>query len=116
LDYPWPGNIRELENTLQYMLAVASDRVLHIENLPTNLCHGPGADGLAALSGEAPSSLAHVERRHILEVIEYTHGDLTAAAHILGIGKTTLYRKLKLYSQTGRESAREGFHRNAAGA
>jgi two-component system response regulator HydG len=117
LDYPWPGNVRELENTLQYMLAVASDRVLHIENLPTNLCHGPGADGLPAPNGEGPPPLAEVECRHILEVVEYTRGDLTAAAHILGIGKTTLYRKLKLYAQARREPARrEGLHRNAASA
>ena len=117
LDYPWPGNVRELENTLQYMLAVASDRVLRIENLPTNLCHGQGPAGLAALDGESPPPLAEVERRHILEVVEYTRGDITAAAHILGIGKTTLYRKLKLYTQSRREPAgRESLFRKTANA
>ncbi len=104
LDYPWPGNVRELENTLQYMLAVASDRVLRAENLPTNLRHGPATEGLPALDSEEPPTLADVERRHILAVLDYTRGDMTVAAHILGIGKTTLYRKLKLYAQ-GRESA-----------
>jgi transcriptional regulator with PAS, ATPase and Fis domain len=116
LDYPWPGNVRELENTLQYMLAVASDRVLHLENLPTNLCHGAGAAGLPPLDGEGPLPLAEVERRHILEVVEYTQRDLTAAAHLLGIGKTTLYRKLKLYEQRRRDPGREGLNRKAAHA
>ena len=117
LDYPWPGNIRELENTLQYMLAVGSDRVLRIENLPTNLCHGPGTDGLPALEGEGPLRLAEVERRHILDVVEHTHGDMTVAAHILGIGKTTLYRKLKLYAKGRLETAGGDSHsRKAAGA
>jgi two-component system response regulator HydG len=116
LDYPWPGNVRELENTIQYMLAVASDRVLRMENLPTNLCHGSDAAGLAPLDGEAPLPLAEVERRHILEVVEYTRGDLTAAADLLDIGKTTLYRKLKLYAQSRREPSREGLSRAAANA
>ena len=117
LDYPWPGNVRELENTLQYMLAVASNRVLHLENLPTNLCHGPGTAGLPAVDGEGPPPLAEVERRHILEVVEYTQGDLTAAAHILDIGKTTLYRKLKLYARGGRKPLDgQGLSRKAANA
>jgi two-component system response regulator AtoC len=117
LEYSWPGNVRELENTLQYMLAVASDRFLRVENLPTNLCHGPDADGLPPIDGEGPPTLAEVERRHILEVVEYTLGDLTAAAHILAIGKTTLYRKLKLYSRGKRQPAgREPASRRAANA
>jgi DNA-binding protein Fis len=64
-----------------------------------------------------PLALAEVERRHILEVVEHTRGDLTAAAHILGIGKTTLYRKLKLYAAGGRIAiAREALSRKAANA
>jgi len=117
LDYPWPGNVRELENTILYMLAVASDSVLRVENLPTNLCHGSGADRLPALDGEGPLPLAEIERRHILQVVEYTKGDMTAAAHILGVGKTTLYRKLKLYAQGRRGLAgRESLFRKAANA
>ena len=41
--------------------------------------------------------LADIERRHILHAIEYTQGDMATAAKLLGIGKTTLYRKLKQY-------------------
>jgi DNA-binding NtrC family response regulator len=117
LDYPWPGNVRELENTIQFMLAVASDSILRIENLPTNLRHGLPAAGLPPVDGEGPPPLAEVERRHILEVVDYTQGDMTAAAHILGIGKTTLYRKLKLFGQQRRGPAdRERLVRRAANA
>jgi two-component system response regulator HydG len=116
-DYSWPGNVRELENTILYMLAVASDSVLRVENLPTNLCRGPGAAGLPALDGEGPLPLAEIERRHILQVVEYTKGDMIVAAHILGVGKTTLYRKLKLYAQGSRGPAsRESQFRRAANA
>jgi transcriptional regulator of acetoin/glycerol metabolism len=117
LDYPWPGNVRELENTLLYMLAVASDSVLRVENLPTNLHHGPACEDLPGLNWESPLPLAEVERHHILEVVEYTGGELTAAAHILGIGKTTLYRKLKLYAEgRGAGTSRQGLSGKAASA
>jgi transcriptional regulator with PAS, ATPase and Fis domain len=117
LDYPWPGNMRELENTILYMLAVASDSVLRVENLPTNLHHGPAGEDLPPLHWESPLPLAEVERRHILEVVKYTRGDLTAAAHILDIGKTTLYRKLKLYAEGRREAtARRDLSGKAASA
>jgi DNA-binding NtrC family response regulator len=117
LDYPWPGNVRELENTLQYMLAVSSDGVFRSDNLPTNLEHGPKAGDLPPLSSESPLPLAEVERRHILAAVEYTRGDMTAAAHILGVGKTTLYRKLKLYARGRAESASgEDLSRKAASA
>jgi DNA-binding NtrC family response regulator len=117
LDYPWPGNVRELENAILYMLAVSSDSVLRLENLPTNLQHGPSAQSLPPLGWETPLPLAEVERRHILGVVEHTRGDLTTAAHILGIGKTTLYRKLKLYHQGRRDSVSgSNSNRKAAGA
>jgi DNA-binding NtrC family response regulator len=117
LDYPWPGNVRELENAILHMLALSSDSVLRVENLPTNLRHGPSAQGLPPLGWETPLPLAEVERRHILEVVEHTRGDLTTAAHILGVGKTTLYRKLKLYDK-GRRDTISGSNssRKAAGA
>jgi DNA-binding NtrC family response regulator len=117
LDYPWPGNVRELENTILYMLAVSSDRVLRADNLPTNLHYDLGGTGLPPVNSESPLPLAEIERRHILEVIEHTRGDVTAAAHILGIGKTTLYRKMKLYARDRSVSSPDqGLARKAAGA
>ena len=55
-----------------------------------------------AVSEEAPHSpilpLTEIERRAIMNALEYTRGDRAVAAHLLGIGRTTLYRKLKEYN------------------
>jgi len=124
LAYPWPGNVRELENTVQQMVAINSDRLLQAVHLPSpiqNHCLTRSAQSMAAVAaasasvpaalprhGEtrlpAPSPvipLAELERRAILEALEYTRGDRNAAAVLLGIGRTTLYRKLKEYENGG---------------
>lgn len=120
LSYDWPGNIRELENCVQHMVAINSGPLLHIADLPSNLQNhliekkskylmaAAGAGSYAPLpeSGESPATpapvpsvvpLAELERRAILNALEYTRGDRAVAAHLLGIGRTTLYRKLKEY-------------------
>ncbi|HEV2199097.1 MAG TPA: sigma-54 dependent transcriptional regulator [Bryobacteraceae bacterium] len=120
LSYDWPGNIRELENCVQHMVAINSGPLLHIADLPSNLQNhliekksqylmaaaGAGAHAPLPESGESPAALAPVpsvvplaelERRAILNALEYTRGDRAVAAHLLGIGRTTLYRKLKEY-------------------
>jgi two-component system response regulator HydG len=100
LDYNWPGNVRELENTIRRMVALKSKPVLREKDLPTTLqSHGPQSeedDGMAVIL-----PLAEVERRHILRAVEHAGGDLNWAASLLGIGKTTLYRKLKEYRSSG---------------
>ncbi len=120
LSYEWPGNIRELENCVQHMVAINSGPLLHVADLPSNLQNhlvekksqylmaaaGAGSRAAQADSGESPCALAPVptvvplaelERRAILNALEYTRGDRAVAAHLLGIGRTTLYRKLKEY-------------------
>jgi DNA-binding NtrC family response regulator len=120
--YDWPGNIRELENMVQQMLAIHSGPLLHIADLPTTLKNFQtirrsmpmaAAAGVtsAPVAATAPATnastaspivpLAEVERRAILQAVEHTHGDRAAAAYMLGIGRTTLYRKLKEYGYSG---------------
>ena len=99
--YSWPGNVRELENAVRRVVALKSNPVVQLEDLPASL-----RNFAAALRGEAgrPEDvlpLAEVERRHILHAVESTKGDLQTAALILGIGRTTLYRKLKQYREAG---------------
>jgi len=127
LSYDWPGNIRELENCIQHMVAMNSGPLLHVADLPSNLQNHlrekksqylmaaatalPSATG-AEQNGSDPDALPHeaasqpfptviplseLERRAILNALEYTKGDRAVAAHLLGIGRTTLYRKLKEY-------------------
>jgi DNA-binding NtrC family response regulator len=92
--YDWPGNVRELENAIERAVALGSGPILHVGDLPTNLHQGsseriPQNDELLPLD--------ELERRAILRALREAGGDKLAAARLLGIGKTTLYRKLKLY-------------------
>jgi two-component system response regulator HydG len=97
LAYDWPGNVRELENCLERACALTTNPVIHPADLPTSIATGrvPGArDG--TVSKIIP--MAEVEKKTILETIEQLNGDKLLAARLLGIGKTTLYRKLKEYA------------------
>jgi transcriptional regulator with PAS, ATPase and Fis domain len=125
LSYDWPGNVRELENCIQHMVAINSGPLLHVMELPSMLQHhlmAKKSQFLTAAAGvplpkppaEAnghdhritpepiPSRqpivpLIQMERQAIMEALEYTKGDRAVAANLLGIGRTTLYRKLKEY-------------------
>ncbi len=109
LEHEWPGNIRELEHTIQQMVAMNSGQWLSLGDLPTTLVNKRSessegsADTLLSVAHAAPGErrgvepLADVERRAILGALDYTKGDRTLAAMMLGIGRTTLYRKLKDY-------------------
>jgi two-component system response regulator HydG len=104
--YDWPGNVRELEHSIERACALSSGPILHLGDLPTQLQnHGLEARRNAAGTGEAAPdnglpavmTLADQERNSILGTIRLLKGDKLKAAKMLGIGKTTLYRKLKEY-------------------
>jgi two-component system response regulator HydG len=97
LSYPWPGNVRELENAVKHGAALATGPEIEAGHLPEEIRQprprsrpGPG-------SSPRLRSLAEVEREHILAVLAACDGAVGPAARILGIGRTTLWRKLKRY-------------------
>jgi DNA-binding NtrC family response regulator len=111
-EYDWPGNVRELENAIERACALSSGPVLHMGDLPTQLqdfrMQRGAADSISDDEGEAgfitPGagrggilSIAELEKQAILGTIQQLKGDKLMAARLLGIGKTTLYRKLKEY-------------------
>jgi two-component system response regulator HydG len=99
LDYEWPGNVRELENCLERACALSSSATLQIGDLPTGL-RNLGNEVYPTLESTEEGgivSLSELEKRAITQAIEQLHGDKLEAARRLGIGKTTLYRKLKEY-------------------
>jgi two-component system response regulator HydG len=96
--YDWPGNVRELENAVERAVALGSGPILHMGDLPSNLQQG-GDD--RSLDSDELTTLEEMERRAILRALRETNGDKLAAARLLGIGKTTLYRKLKQYGAEG---------------
>jgi two-component system response regulator HydG len=103
--YDWPGNVRELEHSMERACALSSGPVIHLGDLPTQLQQqglearrGAAKGETAESSGAAEvKTLADLERAAILEAIRTLNGDKLQAAKLLGIGKTTLYRKLKEY-------------------
>ncbi|MGD0787561.1 MAG: sigma-54 dependent transcriptional regulator [Terracidiphilus sp.] len=106
MHHDWPGNVRELENSVERACALSSGPVLHLGDLPTQLQQqGLQARRAAEIVTESAGNrcepnvkpLADLERQAILEAIRALKGDKLQAARLLGIGKTTLYRKLKEY-------------------
>jgi two-component system response regulator HydG len=106
--YDWPGNVRELENMLERACTLSSGPLLHVGDLPTQLQEhhrqqrgpAPGATPRTGLGADAPSgvmTMAEMEKQAILNTLQQLNGDKLMAAKLLGIGKTTLYRKLKEY-------------------
>jgi two-component system response regulator HydG len=96
LAYDWPGNVRELENAMERAIALGTGPIVQISDLPSSLQNASRAQ--AAEEGEmVPLDL--MERRAIFRALQETGGDKLAAARLLGIGKTTLYRKLKQYDE-----------------
>ena len=93
--YDWPGNVRELENAIERSVALGTGPIVHVADLPSNLQY-PTGDRLPEKDELLP--LDELERRAILRTLRETGGDKLAAARMLGIGKTTLYRKLKQYN------------------
>ena len=101
----WPGNVRELENVIHRTLLVSSGLELTFEDLPS----GIGGDSAAASNQAAPSmeafaavgsgtlNLEELERQAITRAMENNEGNLSDVARQLGIGRSTLYRKLEQY-------------------
>jgi two-component system response regulator HydG len=92
--FDWPGNVRELENAIERAVALGSGPILHVGDLPSNLQYSSDEK---ALDTDGVMLLEELERRAIHRALRETSGDKLAAARLLGIGKTTLYRKLKQY-------------------
>jgi DNA-binding NtrC family response regulator len=95
--YDWPGNVRELENCLQRACAMNSGPEIQVLDLPNALHGGNGHAPIEAESSSKIIPISEMERKTILNTITQLNGDKLLAARLLGIGKTTLYRKLKEY-------------------
>jgi two-component system response regulator HydG len=110
MDYDWPNNVRELEAVIERACTMASGPMIHIGDLLTQMQNHElelrrGAAQVHRVT-EAVSQpvatpkvtpLAELEKQAILNTVRVLKGDKLLAAHELGIGKTTLYRKLKEY-------------------
>lgn len=99
LAYDWPGNVRELENCLERACAFTTGPMIHLGDLPREISQLEGATPAGAGNGTSKIvPMSELERQTILNAIAQLNGDKLQAARLLGIGKTTLYRKLKEYT------------------
>ncbi len=103
LAYDWPGNVRELENCLERSYAFTTGPLIHRMDLPREIANLPIPE---SSNGNANGHLkivpiAELEKQTILRALTELNGDKLQAARLLGIGKTTLYRKLKDYAAHG---------------
>lgn len=123
MGYRWPGNIRELRNTIEKMVVLSKGGRLGVRDIPLNIRQAvrekptvygdiaqvglPGARRVEAGS----ASLADTEKNMIFRAIEQAGGNRTKAAEALGISRRTLHRKLKQYNEEGHIGTSSGASR-----
>jgi DNA-binding NtrC family response regulator len=90
---PWPGNIRELRNTVEFMVVTSGSSELGIENLPPDFGHADSGPDVPPVS-PAGLSLEENNCELIKQALKQCNGNRTAAAKLLGISRRTLHRRL----------------------
>ena len=105
VNYSWPGNIRELQNTMERLNILVEGPVIQPDDLPSNVrrTHSPSDSSLY----QVDMPLHAVEKNHILRALDYYRGNKTKTAQVLGITIKTLYNKLHRYGLIGKTETLE---------
>jgi len=112
--YPYPGNIRELRNIVEYSVSICQATTIDSRHLPSYLLTPPGKEEMPATATSlddrimslpsnthatpAPSSWSEIEKEKILRALVHNNGNRTLAARELGWGRSTLWRKINQYN------------------
>jgi len=97
LEYDWPGNVRQLENSMERAVTLTRFEQITVEDLPARLSPDKGWEASEDGSSEQLLTLNQLERRYIESVLKSARGNKTQAARLLGVDRRTLYRKLERY-------------------
>jgi DNA-binding NtrC family response regulator len=92
MSYDWLGNVRELENCVQRAVSLGSGNFIRMQDLPSAMLYDVARKPSVR---QDMTTLQVLEKRVIRQALMATGGDRVHAAKLLGIGKTTIYRKLK---------------------
>lgn len=96
IEHSWPGNVRELSNAIERAVVVAGDRSrIERDDLPQSVRHG--VERVSSFRFDEVVSMADLEKRYVLGVLDRFEGNRTHTAKALGIGANTLWRKLKAW-------------------
>ena len=101
--YPWPGNIRELENAIEQAVALSSRPILTPDDFPADVRQSTSSEVSTALTAEGQflftdtPSLEDVKRRYVLHVLRQTRGNVSATARLLNVDRRSLYRMFARY-------------------
>lgn len=95
LSYPWPGNVRELEHVIERSVLLGKEETITTNDLPPHLLDEKNKQVLLDDAVSHRYTLRELEQAYTSKVLEETNGNKTEAAAILGIDRTTLYRKLE---------------------
>jgi two-component system nitrogen regulation response regulator NtrX len=90
-DYTWPGNIRELRNTVERMAILTRGEVLQSESVPVEIRIGRAA----AVHGNLREAKESAEREHILKALEESQWNVSSAARVLGMERTNLHKRIR---------------------
>jgi len=104
MDYPWLGNVRELEHVMEHAFVICHGGAITLEHLPSEISNYERNDG-SQRSVRIPVQESHTQgsngAQEILDALNKAHWNKTKAARLLGISRRTIYRKICLYQICG---------------
>jgi DNA-binding NtrC family response regulator len=105
--YPWPGNIRELQNVIERAAVLSRDRYIRLENLPVIFAElamheeGPWPEAENCFRNQREKHVGAVEKNLLKRYLQETGGNVSAAARLARIPRRTFYRLLARYELKG---------------